>query len=307
MFYSAWLLLALLGGGTTPVVWTRTVNLWFDRGRGLALGLALAGSGIASMFAPPLLTRVIADDGWQTGYLVMGAFLVMVAIPLVAILLDERPADRPEVASAHASTAAPNALPGVELADALRSLTFWKIGVGFFFVSAVVAALIINLVPLLIDRGLTPTAAAATAGMMGMAVLIGRVAIGYLLDRHSASAVAAVVLGSCSLGCVVLAMPDSSSWMLTISVLALGLAAAAEVDLVAYLSSRFFGLRAYGKIYGWQLTSFYLGAAGGPLAAGVAFDAYGTYTPMLSFAAAALLMGAALMATLGRPRYAAIG
>ena len=307
MFYAAWLLLALLGGGTTPVVWTRTVNLWFDRGRGLALGLALAGSGIASMFAPPLLTRVIADDGWQTGYLVMGAFLVMVAIPLVAILLDERPADRPEVASAHASTAAPNALPGVELADALRSLTFWKIGVGFFFVSAVVAALIINLVPLLIDRGLTPTAAAATAGMMGMAVLIGRVAIGYLLDRHSASAVAAVVLGSCSLGCVVLAMPDSSSWMLTISVLALGLAAAAEVDLVAYLSSRFFGLRAYGKIYGWQLTSFYLGAAGGPLAAGVAFDAYGTYTPMLSFAAAALLMGAALMATLGRPRYAAIG
>jgi len=115
------------------------------------------------------------------------------------------------------------------------------------------------------------------------------------------------VLGSCALGCVVLAMPDSSSWMLTISVLALGLAAAAEVDLVAYLSSRFFGLRAYGKIYGWQLTSFYLGAAGGPLAAGVAFDAYGTYTLVLSFAAAALLMGAVLMATLGKPRYAAIG
>jgi len=255
------------------------------------------------MFAPPLLTRVIADYGWQTGYLVMGAFLVMVAIPLVAILLDERPADRPEVASAYASTAAPNALPGVELADALRSLTFWKIGVGFFFVSAVVAALIINLVPLLIDRGLTPTAAAATAGMMGMAVLIGRVAIGYLLDRHSASAVAAVVLGSCSLGCVVLAMPDSSSWMLTISVLALGLAAAAEVDLVAYLSSRFFGMRAYGEIYGWQLTSFYLGAAIGPLAAGMAYDHYQSYLPTLYFAAGAMIFGALVTGTLGKPRF----
>jgi len=311
MFYVSWLLLALLGGGTTPVVWTRTVNLWFDRGRGLALGLALAGSGIASMLAPPLLTRVIADYGWQTAYLAMGAFLLIVATPLVALLLDERPADRLEASdkdsTSSSHTSAASALPGVEFADARRSVTFWKLGIGFFFVSAVVAALIINLVPLLIDRGLTPTAAAATAGMMGIAVLIGRVATGYLLDRYSASAIAGLVLGSCALGCVVLAIPDSSGWMLTISVLALGLAAAAEVDLVAYLSSRFFGLRAYGKIYGWQLTSFYLGAAAGPLAAGLAFDAFGSYTPMLAFATAALLMGAMVMATLGKPRYAASG
>ncbi|MBM4233977.1 MAG: MFS transporter [Gammaproteobacteria bacterium] len=96
MFYAAWFLLALLSGGTTPIVWTRTVNLWFDRGRGLALGLALAGSGIASMFAPPLLTRVIAHYGWQTGYLVIAAFLLIVATPLVALLLAERPTDRLE-------------------------------------------------------------------------------------------------------------------------------------------------------------------------------------------------------------------
>jgi len=96
MFYAAWFLLALLGGGTTPIVWTRTVNLWFDRGRGLALGLALAGSSIASMFAPPLLTRVIAHYGWQTSYLVIAAFLLIVATPLVALLLAERPTDRLE-------------------------------------------------------------------------------------------------------------------------------------------------------------------------------------------------------------------
>jgi len=149
-------------------------------------------------------------------------------------------------------------LPGVEFAEARHSVTFWKIGVGFFFISAVISVLIINLIPLLIDRGLTPIAAAGTAGMMGVAVLIGRVATGYFLDRHSASAIAGIVLSCCALGCVVLTMPNSSGWMLTISVLALGLAATAEVDLVAYLSSRFFSLRAYGKICGWQLTSFIL-------------------------------------------------
>jgi len=51
---------------------------------------------------------------------------------------------------------------------------------------------------------------------------------------------------------------------------------------------------------------FYLGVAGGPLAAGLAFDTFGNYIPMLAFAAAALLMGAVVMATLGKPRFAAI-
>lgn len=305
VFYGAWLLLALLGGGTTPVVWTRTVNLWFDRGRGLALGIALAGSGIAGMLAPPLLTRVIADYGWQTAYLAMGAFLLLVATPIIALLLEETPPAQSTGATAASSTeSAADSLPGVELGEALQQIAFWKIAVGFFFVSAVIAALIINLVPLLIDRGLTPTEAAGIAGIMGVAVLVGRVVIGYLLDRYPASAIAGIVLGACALGCVVLAMQDSTGWMLAASVLALGLATAAEVDLVAYLSSRFFGLRAYGRIYGWQLTSFYLGAAGGPLAAGLAFDRFGSYSPMLWFATIVLLVGAVVMATLGKPRFA---
>nr|NKB46156.1 MFS transporter [Alphaproteobacteria bacterium] len=51
-FYAMWLTMSLVGGGTTPVVWTRAVNLWFDKGRGLALGLALAGSGLAGIVGP---------------------------------------------------------------------------------------------------------------------------------------------------------------------------------------------------------------------------------------------------------------
>jgi MFS family permease len=75
------------------------------------------------------------------------------------------------------------------------------------------------------------------------------------------------------------------------------------VDLVAYLSSRYFGLRAYGRIYGWQLTSFYLGAALGPVVAGVAYDSFGNYGPMLLGAATGLLIGAVVMTTLGRPQF----
>jgi MFS family permease len=285
MFYVAWLGLSLIGGGTTPVVWTRTVNIWFDRGRGLALGLALAGSGVAGVFAPVLVTRIIAEYGWQAGYLAIGGFLLVVSTPLVALLLKERPTAPPPAAGS-AGTAADSAepLPGLELDEALRQVAFWKIAAGFFLVSAVIAALIINLIPLLVDRGLDTQQAASIAGVMGIAVLVGR--------------------GLCALGCFALALPGASTWLIGLSVLSLGLAAAAEVDLVAYLSSRFFGMRAYGKVYGWQLTSFYLGAALGPLAAGVAYDRFGSYLPTLYFATGALIFGALVTATLGKPRFA---
>ena len=308
LFYVAWLGLSLIGGGTTPVVWTRTVNIWFDRGRGLALGIALAGSGVAGIFAPVIVSRIIADHGWQTGYLAVGGFILVVSVPLIALLLEEQP----KVASVSAASsgsatasaaAATSPLPGFVLAEALRQVAFWKIAIGFFLVSGVIAALIINLIPLLVDRGLAQQSAASIAGVMGIAVLVGRVGIGFLLDRFAAPAVARILLGICAVGCFALTIPDASLWLVTISVLSLGLAAAAEVDLVAYLTSRFFGMRSYGEIYGWQLTSFYLGAALGPLAAGMAYDHYQSYAPTLYFACGAMVFGALVTGSLGKPKF----
>jgi MFS family permease len=306
MFYAAWLAISLVGGGTTPVVWTRTVGVWFDRGRGFALGLALAGSGLASLFAPVLTNRAIAAWGWQGGYLALAAFILLVAVPLIAIFLQDRPPAAAPAVATTAGAAAPaddrtEELPGLTLDQALRTAAFWKIAIGFFFVSGVVAALIINLVPLLIDRGLARADAAAIASVMGIAVLGGRIGIGFLLDRLHAPAVARTLLALCAGGCVLLSLADLPGWAIALAVMSLGLAAAAEVDLVAFLSSRFFGMRSYGKIYGWQLTAFYLGAAIGPFAAGRAYDHYQSYLPVLYFAAGALLFGAIVTGTLGRP------
>ncbi len=311
VFYVAWLAMSLVGGGTTPVVWTRTVAIWFDKGRGLALGLALAGSGLAGVFAPSLTTRAISTWGWAGGYLALAGFILLVAVPVITLLLVERPEERSAGAASQsaegrghaaipASTDSP-ALPGMTLEEGLRSTAFWKIAIGFFFVSGVIAALIINLVPLLIDRGQSKEDAASVAGIMGIAVLFGRIAIGWLLDRLSAPLVARALLAFCALGCLLLSFEDTPGWVVGLSVMSLGLAAAAEVDLVAFLTSRFFGMRAYGKIYGWQLTAFYLGAALGPFSAGLAYDHFQSYVPTLYFAAGALLVGSIVVGTLGKP------
>ena len=300
MFYAAWLLLSLIGGGTTPVVWTRAVNMWFDRSRGLALGLTLAGSGLAGIFGPVLCNALIQSYGWQGGYFGIGAFIILVAIPVVAWLFNERATPVVAAASAHEHTT-PQA-PGLSFAQALRTLTYWKIAGSFILMSGAISGLIINVVPLLMDRGLTPAEAAGVASTLGIAVLTGRIGVGLLLDRVPAPLVAGLLFTITALGCLLLTIAGAPTWVLMLSVISLGLAAAAEVDLVAFLVSRYFGMKAYGKIYGSQLSTFYLGAAIGPLLIGATYDHFGNYVVVLYTVAAIIFSGAMMLGTLGRPK-----
>jgi MFS family permease len=301
VFYATWLVLALIGGGTTPVVWTRAINIWFDRGRGLALGLTLAGSGLTGIFGPPFCTALIERYGWQGGYVGVGAVILLIAVPILFFFFKEQ---APETASAGKAAAAGSAnahMAGLTLQESLRSIPFWIIAGGFFLVSACVAGLLINMVPMLIDRGLSKVEAAGIASTLGIAVVIGRVGIGYIIDRVHAPLVARVLLVLTAAGCGLLTIEGTATWVVVISVMSMGLAAAAEVDLVAYLTSRYCGMKAYGKIYGCQTTAFYLGAALGPIAVGMAYDRFGSYTEVLYTAAGILVFGALVVGSLGQP------
>ena len=298
VFYAAWLTIALVGGGTTPVVWTRAINLWFDRGRGLALGLTLAGSGMTGIFGPLFVTVVIGAYGWQAGYVGVGALILLVAIPVLFFLFREQLPDR-EISNE--ATSPVHELHGFTLQESLRSVPFWIIAGGFFLVSAVVAGLLINVVPILIDRGLTDVEAAGIAGTLGIAVVIGRVGIGWLIDRVRAPLVARILLALTAAGCWLLTLAGTPTWVAVVSVMSMGLAAAAEVDLLAYLTARYFGMKSYGKVYGWQISSFYLGATFGPLLVGQAYDYFGSYLQVLYTSAAVLLFGAIVVGSLGKP------
>src|SRR5690606_35211586 len=133
--------------GTTPVVWTRTVNMWFDRSRGLALGLTLAGAGAAGIFGPLFCTALIETYGWQAGYLGVGALILLVSLPVIALLFKERPV---EVGlDAGKQGAAMPEREGLTFQQSIRTVWFWKIVIAFFLVSGAIAGLIINVVPLL--------------------------------------------------------------------------------------------------------------------------------------------------------------
>ena len=247
---------------------------------------------------------LIATYGWQGGYIGVGAIILLLAVPVLFLLFKDEVPQASEVVDSTATmtaAASPGSLTGFTLQESIRSVPFWIIAGGFFLVSGVVAGLIINIVPMLIDRGMTAVDAAQIAGSLGIAVVIGRVGIGYLIDKVRAPLVARVLLGLTAIGCGLLSIGGAPTWLVVISVMSMGLAAAAEVDLVAYLTSRYFGMKSYGKIYGWQITAFYLGAACGPIVVGILYDHFGSYLQVLYGAGTILFFGALVVGSLGQP------
>ena len=293
-FYTVWLILALAGGGTTPVLWTRTVNMWFDHARGFALGFTLAGAGLSAIIGPPFCAALIQTYGWQAGYLGLGALILLIGVPTTVFLFKEAPAEKNTVETPAVERT------GMGLGEAIRTVAFWKIAIGFFLVASPLASILVHLVPMLIDRGMQAFEAAKLAGFLGIAVVVGRIGVGWLVDRFSAKLVTLALLSMAVLGCLLLTIDGTSVGVAVISVVSIGFAVGAEVDMVAYFTSRYFGMKAYAKIYGWQTTSFYAAALIGQLLIGMAYDHFHSYFQVLYFAAGSILIGAMIIGSLGR-------
>ena len=106
-YYALWFAMAVVASGTMPITWTRTVNGWFERQRGLALGLTLASTGVVATFAPSIAAGLIGDVGWRNAYRILGLGIAVVGLPVVYFLFHDRvrtPAEqKTEVAGATTS------------------------------------------------------------------------------------------------------------------------------------------------------------------------------------------------------------
>ncbi|WP_199555179.1 MFS transporter [Sandaracinobacteroides hominis] len=284
---ASWFLMAVMGIGTTPLTWSTGIADWFTRGRGMALGIALSGSGITAMLAPPLLQAVIDAHGWRVAYLVMAGAVLLVALPITLLLFRPRGGAAGEVVD-------PATLPGLEFHEALRGYRFWLIVAAFAAISFGIGGAIPNLVPMLQEAGVAN--AAFYASIVGAMVIAGRLLAGFLLDRFWAPAVAVLLLGVPALACILLALQIGPG----LSAALVGLVGGAEFDLIAFLCARYFGKRAFGRIYAWQWASFALAAGFGSYAFAATRDVTGSYTTALYIAAALMAGGGLSLLGLGR-------
>ena len=290
-FYAAYLLIPVLGGN------------WFDRRRGLAFGAILSGVGIGGATLAPLTQEAISAFGWRGGYLTLAALELLVVTPLLWWFVRDRPSDiglgkdgETPAASTDAFQA-PTVL-GLTAPQTRRRPLFWYLMLTFIVLAFAMGGVMLQLFPILTARGMPAKEAAAVLGALGLALIAGRTCAGWLMDFLPARVVACAFLGGPIAGCLLLANGATGS-AATVAAVLVGLAAGAEIDVLAYLVSRYFGGRAFGANYGWLYAAWGAGSGLGPQLGAVLFDRSGGYSTALFVDAGLFTLAIVLLSRLG--------
>jgi MFS family permease len=303
LFYAA---LGLVGAFTNPVVYLRAISQWFDRQRGLALGVAITGQGLGGAALPNVIVRIAERYGWRAALLILAGVLLFVLLPAVAVLVKDRPGPGDAVDGVSGGSGAdPGAVStqrdeGFTLAQALGERNFWLILVILGLLGLATYALSANLADLLIHvHKWTFRQTAAIGGVAGLSMVAGRVVFGWLMDRIHAPYVGAV--GVLMLTAAALSFPLLHAFgpLALLWAMMTGLSTGAETDLLTLLVSRYFGNLALSRIYSWHNVTFLVGAAAGPPLFAVCVARFGGPEAALLSVAGLSALAAAILVGLG--------
>lgn len=294
IFLTLYALAGIIGVGTSAVTYSKAVVERFNRHRGFALGIMATGLGAAGLLLPPLMGTVIAQYGWRSAYFTMG-FLALMPLLILAFVKFPRPTSNTEPVLRSTSAVE---LPGLTRGQALHNREFWTLIVAFFVLGWALLTMVPHFVPMLIDSGVEPVRAALLSSLIGVGTVIGRPVVGWLIDRFYAPYVAVPLFLTAALGCLLLLIGGAQ--FASVTAVLIGIGFGAEIDLMSYLSSRYFGQRDFGTLYSYVYSAFMIGSAFGPVVAGYLFDAQGSYKTPLIIAASFLVAGSIVLLTLPR-------
>jgi len=283
-FYATCILIGLVGNGAAHLAFARSISTWFQRRLGTAMAFVMVGAGLGAMILPVVAQAIVTRAGWRVSYLSLGGLALLLGLPLSWRYIRERgPVHHPS---------APVAPGGATLQEGLRSHAFWIIIAVLFVGSISMNGAITHLSALLTDRGITPADAALCASILGGSSILGRIGVGWLLDRFFGGHVAFVVTLITAAGMFLLARAGSFGAGAFATIL-IGIGAGGEAAITPYLLTRYFGLRAFSTLYGITWTFYAAAGAMGPVILGRAFDSTGSYSSLL-----VLLVGASALSGL---------
>jgi predicted MFS family arabinose efflux permease len=287
-FYAVGLLVGGFGSGVGHLPYTKIVVSRFSIARGTALGIAVAGIGLASTLGPPLAQRIIDAWSWRSGFFFLSAFGLL-AFPFVLFL-------RPQRARSVKDEPAPIET-GRSLLEALASPAFWILGVGFFLLCLALATTA-NLVPFMTSSGLTRSQATLAMSGLGMMSIAGRVVFGFIIDRVPVMLVLASLLLLQALVFALLSVSHGDTALMIVPLI--GLCLGGEVASVSYSSAHFFGTRAYGRVVGIFGIAMAAGTGLGPYIFSRLYEAHKSYAASFDTFAVLLVGAAGLFLLAGR-------
>ena len=294
IFYTLCGLVPFAAIGLWPLSFLQLPTTWFNRHLGLAIGFTNVGIGIGVFLVPLYLGFGFSHLGWRATYALLGMFVAVVVFPILFRAL--RPG--PFVAGSGATVA----VEGLPVGEAIRSGRFWIISACFFLLGVGVTGLLIHQVSILIKAGFSPSDAVYIQSALGLGTIVGRIGVGWLLDRLDVRLVSAGIFATNVAACLVLAFPGALETALLGATL-IGLVIGAEFDVLVILIRRYIGLRAFGRVYGVIFSIFQLGSAFGGTGLGLIVARTGSYTPGLILFGFLLAAGAVLISLIGPSRY----
>ncbi|MFA7309447.1 MAG: MFS transporter [Candidatus Paceibacterota bacterium] len=276
VLYPLTIIRSMFDKGQSPIAHSAVVTKWFDRKRGLAIGIAMAGTGIGTVFLPPIIGYTIDAVGWRLTFVVLGAICLAVAwLPVFLFTRDPKPEEMEEASVG--KVAAP--LPGMTLKEAMQGTWhFWALAIIFFLGVTALNGVLQHVVAFMQDRGLSLPEAAAILGVSGIGSILGRLVVGYLTDRFFAPYVAAGAFLVPMVGIALFASGAGGIVPLIASAFC-GFGIGAEIDLMAFMVGRYFGLKSFGVLLGVLHGVFSAFSGLGTFISGMSFDRFHSYTP----------------------------
>jgi MFS family permease len=280
------------GFALTPLPYAQIVSSWFDKRRGLALGLMLTASGLGTALFPPLSSAFIAQFGWRNAYALLGLLVLAIGAFAAFALLRDPPQLKNKTLE--------NDIPGLRVASALTGRVFWTLFSAFFLISIAIGGASTSLPLILTDSGVPAQQASFVMTIVGLTMMVGRLVLGPLLDRTFSPRLTALVFLAPALAFGALLHSNTTSVNAMIAAALLGFGLGAEVDALAYMASRAFGMRYFGRILGFLMVAFSLGLGFGPTLFGKIHDQLHSYQLALWIAAGISVLASGLIATLRR-------
>lgn len=288
-----WVLVAFGDILIKPTVWLVAVSSRFNKRRGIAMGIALSGTGVAAAVLPSISYALIVDWGWRVALFLLGLSSIVIALPIVYRFFYD--GSGAKVVSNESSIKT----TGMTKKEGLLSSVFIRMAIATLFVASGILGLMVHLVPILTAKGISAQSAASFAGAAGIASIIGRILTGVMLDRYRGALVGALIYGIPGMACFVLLLLDGSAFSGILSAVIIGFSIGAELDVVAYLSSKFFGQRNYGFFLGTLVGMISFGAGVGSTILGGMYDHYQSYEVVLWLLLPCFFISSCLIGSLG--------
>jgi MFS family permease len=288
-----------LASMTGPLVYTRLIAEYFIRARGLGLTVVNSAPALMAMLAVPLLNQSILDRGWRASYLLLAVLTLVISVAAV-LLIPRRKAPKDRLIAAPDEPPEPFLASREAFSIILRSPLFWLIIVAtvLCMIQTQLHASQMNL--MLIDNGLSTSAAAGIVSIYAFSTILGRVGCGLALDRWSTPIVTFVSMILPALGFFLLATPYDTYWVIVLAMFLAGLSMGAESDLIAYLVARYFHLRIYNTVLSLLMSATFLASAMGSLLISASLREFGSFSPFLYGISFAILAGSFMFLAMPR-------